>query len=184
MGNLKSYYKLFRTEEKLVAALKNQDQIALKAIYDRYSAPLYGMIVRLLDDEEAEDVLQEVFVKIWNNAGSYDPNKSKLFTWMSTIARNHAIDVYRSKSFRRSNSNISLNGYTEEINAQKKVVFNTDTIGIKDLVKVLSPDHFQILDLVYFKGYTQVEVSEMLNIPLGTIKTKIRLAIKELRKKF
>ncbi|HEY0031415.1 MAG TPA: sigma-70 family RNA polymerase sigma factor, partial [Bacteroidia bacterium] len=90
--------KLKYTEDELIALLKNKDLVAYNALYDNYSAALYGIITRIVPAEEiAEDLLQEVFIKIWKSIDSYDPKKGRLFTWMLNISRNASIDYARSK---------------------------------------------------------------------------------------
>ena len=150
-----------------------------------YSGALLGVISRIIPQiEVAEDILQETFIKIWNSADSYDNTKGRLFTWMMNIARNMSIDKLRSKDFKNSNKNQDIENNVDFIDEQRKVNFNADTLGIKDLVTNLKPDFKDVLDMVYFKGYTHVEAAEELNLPLGTVKTRVRMAILELRKKF
>lgn len=173
------------TEEELVKALKRQDTIAIKALYDMYSGALMGVISRIIKQPEvAEDLLQETFVKIWNSAGSYDSSKGRLFTWMMNVARNLSIDKLRSKDFKNSVKNQDIENNVNFIDEQKKVYFNADVLGLKEMVTNLKPEFKNVLDMVYFKGYTHVEAAEELNLPLGTVKTRIRMAIIELRKKF
>jgi RNA polymerase sigma factor (sigma-70 family) len=177
--------KISLSEEELVNGLKNQDTIAMEALYSMYSGALLGIISRVVvQTEVAEDVLQETFVKIWNSAGSYDPSKGRLFTWMMNVARNLSIDKLRSKDYKNANKNQDIENNVDFIDEQKKVTFNADTLGLKDLVTNLKPDFKNVLDMVYFKGYTHVEAAEELDIPLGTVKTRVRMAILELRKKF
>jgi RNA polymerase sigma-70 factor (ECF subfamily) len=177
--------KISLSEEELVNALKKQDTIAIKALYDMYSGALFGVISRIIQQTEvAEDVLQETFVKIWNSANSYDSSKGRLFTWMMNVARNLSIDKLRSKDFKNSNKNQDIENNVDFIDQQKKVSFNADTLGLKEMVTTLKPDFKNVLDMVYFKGYTHVETAEQLNLPLGTVKTRVRMAILELRKKF
>lgn len=177
--------KISLSEEELVSALKRQDTIAIKALYDMYSGALLGVISRIIQQTEvAEDLLQETFVKIWNSSGSYDASKGRLFTWMMNVARNLSIDKLRSKDFKNTNKNQDIENNVDFIDQQKKVSFNADTLGVKELVTKLKPDLKEVLDMVYFKGYTHVEAAEELNIPLGTVKTRVRMAIIELRKNF
>ncbi len=150
-----------------------------------YSGALLGVISRIVvQTEVAEDLLQETFIKIWNSAGSYDSSKGRLFTWMMNVARNLSIDKLRSKDFKNAAKNHTIENNVSFIDQQKKVSFNADTLGLKDLVTNLKPDFKDVLDMVYFKGYTQLETAEELNLPLGTVKTRVRMAILELRKKF
>ena len=177
--------KISLSEEDLVRALKHQETIAIQALYDMYSAALLGVITRIIQHTEtAEDLLQETFIKIWNSADGYDPEKGRLFTWMMNIARNLAIDKLRSKDFRNATKNQDIENNVGFIDEQKKVTFNSDTLGLRDMVTALKPEYQSVLDMVYFKGYTHVEASEELNLPLGTVKTRIRMAIIELRKHF
>lgn len=177
--------KISLSEEELVSKLKSQDTLAIQALYDMYSGALLGVISRVIQHTEvAEDLLQETFIKIWNSAGSYDNSKGRLFTWMMNIARNLSIDKLRSKDFKNSNKNQDIENNVDFIDAQKEVTFNADLLGIKDLVTSLKPEFKTVLDMVYFKGYTHVEAAEELNLPLGTVKTRIRMGIMELRKNF
>lgn len=178
-------HKLSLTEEELVLALQRHDKIGAEALYDMYSASLYGVIVRIvIDTATAEDVLQEAFVKIWHSSTSYSPDKGRLFTWIVNIARNLAIDKIRSKDFKNQSKNHELENNVTFIDEQKNTVYKPELMGIKNLVETLKPEQKSILDLVYFKGYTHVEAAEELGIPLGTIKTRLRMAIQELRKHF
>ena len=166
-------------------ALKHREKIAVEALYDMYSASLYGVISRIvIDTATAEDVLQETFVKIWHSFSSYSTEKGRLFTWMVNIARNLSIDKIRSKDFKNQNKNQELENNVTFIDEQRNTVYKPELMGIKDLVQTLKPDQKVILELVYFKGYTHVEAADELGIPLGTIKTRLRMAIQQLRKHF
>jgi RNA polymerase sigma factor (sigma-70 family) len=177
--------KITLSEEELVSKLKAQDTIAIQALYDMYSGALLGVISRIIPQTEvAEDLLQETFLKIWNSATSYDSGKGRLFTWMMNIARNLSIDKLRSKDFRNAGKNQDIENNVDFIDSQKEITFNADLLGIKDLVTALKPEFNSVLNMVYFKGYTHVEAAEELNLPLGTVKTRIRMAIMELRKNF
>ncbi|MGZ3757091.1 MAG: RNA polymerase sigma factor [Mucilaginibacter sp.] len=178
-------HKISLSEEELVLALGKREKVAVEALYDMYSASLFGVISRIVIDEYiAEDVLQETFVKIWNSFSSYSTEKGRLFTWMVNIARNLAIDKIRSKDFKNQNKNRELENNVTFIDEQRNTVYKPELLGIKELVDTLKPDQKSILDLVYFKGYTHVEAADELGIPLGTIKTRLRMAIQQLRKHF
>lgn len=177
--------KISLSEEELVLALRNREKIAVEALYDMYSSSLYGVICRIVIDEAtSEDVLQETFVKIWHSFSSYSADKGRLFTWMVNIARNLSIDKLRSKDFKNHSKNQELENNVTFIDEQRNTVYKPELMGIKDLVQKLKPEQKSILDLVYFKGYTHVEAADELGIPLGTIKTRLRMAISELRKNF
>lgn len=178
-------HKLNLSEEELVQALHRHEKVAAEALYDMYSPSLYGVIFRVVNDEAtAEDVLQETFVKIWNSSGSYSADKGRLFTWMMNIARNLAIDKVRSKDFRNQFKNQELENNVSVIDEQSSTAYKPELLGVKDLVEKLRPEQKSILDLIYFKGYTHTEAAEELGIPLGTIKTRLRTAIQQLRKFF
>lgn len=177
--------KISLSEEQLIAALRNREKIAAEALYDMYSASLYGVISRIvIDTATAEDVLQETFIKIWNSFASYSSDKGRLFTWMVNIARNLAIDKIRSKGFRDQNKNQELENSVISIDEQRNTVYKPELLDVKGLVETLKPEQKSILDLVYFKGYTHVEAADELGVPLGTIKTRLRMAIAQLRKFF
>ena len=169
------------TEQELVAALKNRDAGAFNYLYDHYSAALYTIVKQIVQNTEtASDVLQEVFVSIWRKIESYDPAKGRLFTWMLNIARNASIDTLRSKSFQNTLKNQEI---TENVNSIRGPSFlpNIDSIGLKKLLLKLKPEYRVLIELAYFKGYTQEEIAEIEDIPLGTVKTRIRNALIQLR---
>jgi len=174
--------KITISEEELIVLLKQKDQKTFTALYDNYSAALYGVILRIVTtDEVAEDVLQEAFVKIWNNFTSYDATKGRLFTWMINIARNLAIDKTRSKDFKNNQKNLDVEKIVSYIDSKRNTTFTPDGIGVKEIVAKLKPDYFNVVDLIYFKGYTHVEAAEALNLPLGTVKTRLRMAVMMLK---
>ena len=173
------------SEEELVRALQKREKIGAEALYHMYSASLYGVILRIVTDEAAaEDVLQETFLKIWNSFSGYSAEKGRLFTWMVNIARNQAIDKVRSKDFKNQTKNQELENNVTFIDEQRNTVYKPELLGIKELVGKLRPEQKSILDLVYFKGFTHVEAAEELGLPLGTVKTRLRMAIQQLRKHF
>ncbi len=173
------------SEEELISALQQKQKIAIEALYDMYSNALYGVIHRIVQsDEVAEDVLQEAFVKIWNTFGGYDSSKGRLFTWIVNIARNLAIDKVRSKEYRNNSKNQELDNNVIEIDGTRNSSFLPDSIGLKDLLNKIKPDQKLVVQLIYFEGYTHVEAAEKLEIPLGTVKTRLRMGIIALRKFF
>jgi RNA polymerase sigma-70 factor (ECF subfamily) len=182
---LSKKHKISLSEDELVLALRKHEKIAVEALYDMYSSSLYGVISRIVvDTAVAEDILQETFVKIWHSFSSYSTEKGRLFTWMVNIARNLAIDKIRSKDFKNQNKNQEIENNVTFIDEQRSTAYKPELMGVKDLVQTLKPEQKSIIDLVYFKGYTHVEAAEELGIPLGTIKTRLRMGIQELRKHF
>ncbi len=173
------------SEEELVARLRRNDRAAYEYLYDHYSAALYGVIYRVVASEEtANDVLQEAFIKIWNGIGSYDAKKGKLFTWMLNISRNMAIDKTRSKDFNNNRKNQSAENVVNQLVRMKTDNLKPEHIGLAEIVDKLDPNEKFLIDLMYFKGYTQSEISEEFGIPLGTVKTRLRSATMNLRKIF
>lgn len=177
--------KISLSEPELIQAILKKDKAGAEALYDMYSSALYGVIFRIIQHEEiAEDLLQDTFVRIWNSFASYDSSKGRLFTWMVNIARNISIDKTRSKDFRNHSKTEDIENNVLSIDKRVSTSVNPETMGLKDLVAKLKPEHKIILDLVYFEGFTHVEVAEKLEIPLGTVKTRLRNAIITLRKVF
>jgi RNA polymerase sigma-70 factor, ECF subfamily len=168
------------SESQLVALLKERNEQAFTILYDNYSAVLYGIIFKIVNDEDrAKDILQDAFIKIWRSFESYDSAKGSIFTWMLNIARNSAIDNLRSKSnrveIRNDDSGVSMTGN------DTMFLHHLDYIGMKEVLAGLKDDYRNVIDILYFKGYTQEEAARVMNIPLGTVKTRARAAISILR---
>ncbi len=168
------------TEAELVSSLKQRDKDAFDYLYTQYSGALYSVILNIVSDKETgNDILQEVFVKIWRQLEQYDPSKGRLFTWMLNIARNASIDFTRGKQFKNSRQNTELTDNATP--ATEPVALNTDSIGIAGMVKKLPEEYSKLITLAYFKGYTQDEIAKQENIPLGTVKTRIRKGLSALK---
>lgn len=170
-------------EEELVSLLKNKDQKGFNILYNNYSGALFGVVNKIVQsNDDANDLLQDTFLKIWRNIDNYDASKGSIFTWMMNIARNLAIDRVRSADFRDSSQNISMeDNVIYQVDNEYHVVQDIDAIGLQKVVEKLRPEYKQLIDLVYYKGYTQAEVSEEYGIPLGTVKTRIKAAVGSLR---
>lgn len=174
-----------RSEKDLVDSLIAKEDQALEILYRSYYTSLLGIVSRITKQEEvAQDILQETFMKIWNSIEHYDQTKGRLFTWMARLAKNKAIDHMRSRGEINSLKNDDLDEMAGVVNERYQVLYNPEHIGLKQLMHMLTPQQTRILDLIYFQGYTQVEVAEMLMIPVGTVKTRIRVSIKTLRSCF
>ncbi len=169
------------SEQELVGALKQRDNQAYSYLYDNYSGALYGVVLQIVQNPElASDVLQEVFINIWRKIESYDPSKGRLFTWMLNVTRNASIDTLRSKGYQNSQKNQEL---AENVYKDSNQVIQTsvDAIGLKKTLAKLKPEQRVLIDLAYFKGYTHEEIAKLEDIPLGTVKTRIRNALSQLR---
>ncbi len=167
------------TEERLVTELKQGSAKAYSLLYDQYAPTLFGIISRIVCDKEvAQDVLQDVFIKIHQKINYYDNTKGRLFTWLLTIARNTAFDEARPKQLHLSISAVDI----DSLNGQYHITYNSiDGIGLSELIHTLPGQMEKIFELIYFEGHTQIEVATMMDIPLGTVKTKIRTGLQKLR---
>ena len=175
--------KLKYSEEELVVALKRNERTAFEFLYDHYSGALFNIISKTLRDEErAADVLQESFLKIWKNIASYNPEKGRLFTWIMNIARNGAIDAARVEGRKPAMDDIENKAVQNERDVYEDSL--TSSSEMKAIVDMLRPERKILIDMAYFQGYTHEEISEKLSIPLGTVKSRIRTALQELKQYF
>jgi RNA polymerase sigma-70 factor (ECF subfamily) len=150
-----------------------------------YRGALYNTILQILPDAEtAADVLQEVFVQIWKNIDKYDDSKGRLFTWMLKLTRNMAINHTRAKNFKVNSKNEDLNNYVAVYEEKNPAYAAVNHIGLRQQVHKLRPEYKDVIELSYFHGLKQEEIAETLKIPLGTVKTRLRNAIIELRREF
>ncbi|CAN5142980.1 sigma-70 family RNA polymerase sigma factor [soil metagenome] len=171
------------SEEELVTNLHQKDTGAFAYLYDNYSPALFGIIFKMLENKElAEDVLQEAFLKIWSNFSSYDNKKGRLFTWMLNIARNLTIDTIRSKGYKKQAKIRPTENAVDNLSQNPDIAESYDALGVRKHLTLLKNDQKEIIDLAYFGGFTQDEISKQLEIPLGTVKTRMRTAIMHLRK--
>jgi RNA polymerase sigma factor (sigma-70 family) len=169
-------------EEKIIRLIKKKDKEFVSLIYDHYADSLYGIIKRMVGEEAlAQDILQESFLKIWKKADQYDPEKARLFTWLLSVTRHTAIDKLRSVKTRAS----------REIQMEDSNVYDLHTsnikpqhMDIKDLLAGLDQKYKEVIEALFFQGLTQREASNALNIPLGTIKTRLKIGLRELREIF
>jgi RNA polymerase sigma-70 factor, ECF subfamily len=170
------------TQEEILPLVLKKDDKAFTTLYEMYSKNVFGVIYNLMKDkEEAEDVLQEVFVKIWKNIDTYNESKGRLYTWIVNIARNATIDKLRSKGYNNSQKNSTMDNFVNVLDDNSRFINKIDTIGISNFISKLKPKCIQIIELLFYKGYTQQEASDELEIPLGTIKTQNRNCINDLR---
>ncbi|CAG5074807.1 ECF RNA polymerase sigma factor SigK [Dyadobacter sp. CECT 9623] len=176
----------FICENELVSLLKANDKAAFEYLYDHYAAGLFGTACRIIrDDNKVDDVMQDAFLKIWKKIACYDPDRGTLFTWMLNITRHTAIDSLRADA--KFESNIDWDSVSEsDLNAGATLVPLTSAIAtdLKSFVDKLIPERKQLIELVYFDGYTHEEASEYLKLPLGTVKSRVRKALSELRQVF
>ena len=167
-------------EKHIVELLQERNEKAISLLYENYGDTLYGVAHKVVrNDELAQDVLQESFVKIWKKSDSYDPSKAKLFTWLFRITRNTAIDKLRSVSTKSD----------KEIQIDVSDVYNLGVNSIRpefmdvgENLEKIEEKYQIVLEALFFKGMTQQEASDELNIPLGTVKSRLKIGLRELRK--
>jgi len=170
------------SEEQLIVLLKEKNENGFHYLYDHYSGALYGVILRIVQSKEyTEEIIQDVFVKIWNSIHQYDSSKGRFYTWMINIARNTAIDYLKSKSFQNELKNQPLPDFVYNSEELSTTNNSSDFIGFSNVLESLETDKKELIDLAYYQGYTQNEISEKLKIPLGTVKTKMRNALMKLK---
>jgi len=167
-------------EKHIVELLQERNDKAISLLYEHYGNTLYGVAHKVVrNDELAQDVLQESFVKIWKKSDSYDSSKAKLFTWLFRITRNTAIDKLR-----------SVNTKTDkEIQMDVSDVYNLgvedikpEFIDVRDNLEKIEAKYQIVLEALFFQGMTQQEASDALDIPLGTIKSRLKIGLRELKK--
>lgn len=167
-------------EKEIVKLLESGDQKAMTYLYKNYSDSLYGVILKIISEEDlAQDVLQETFIKVWKKAKTYDSKKAKLFTWLYRIAYNTAIDKIRSKS-KKDRKEVQIE--TSNVYKLTSKSLNQDVIDIKTHLKTLDEKYQIVINTLFFGGMTQQEASEELNIPLGTVKSRLKIGLRELKK--
>lgn len=165
----------------LIEAVSQGDRTALGKLYDAYGAALNGVIMRVVGNEElAQEVLQDTFVKIWRNSAAYDPAKGRPFTWMMNIARNASIDMVRTAAVRNAGSIRSLDRTVYAI-GHDDLREDLDVAEVRDVVGKLKPEHRELIEMAYYKGYSQQEIADDTGLPLGTVKSRTRAALLELR---
>lgn len=167
--------------DPLLSAVQRGDQQALASLYDAYGDALYGVIIRILQKEElAQEVLQDTFVKIWRNAAAYDPAKGRPFTWMINIARHAAIDMLRSAGVKHAGAIRSMDDHVYRL-GHDEVREDMDGADVRGVVARLKVEHRQLIELAYYQGFSQQEIAEGTGLPLGTVKSRTRSALLELR---
>ena len=173
------------TEQELVAELKDHRPEAFTYLYNNYKGAIFSLVLQFIPEHSAaEDVLQEVFVAAWRNIDKYDPKKGRIFTWLHTIARNTSINTLRSRQFKDSQKNETLADFVSNTAPQLFTSNNVNHIGLRKMIHGLRDEYKTVLELYYFNGFTHEEVAKNLGLPLGTVKTRLRSAIIELRKLF
>ena len=167
----------------LLKAIAAKDEAALALLYDRYRVILFGLLMRILNNrEEAEDVLQEVFLQVWRKAGDFDENRGRPFTWLVTLGRSRGIDRLRTLSARERVAEAGAREASEEISDAATDAFKSEQRGlVTNALAQLPDEQKRPIMLAYFEGLSQSEIATRLGAPLGTVKTRMRTGLMKLR---
>ena len=171
------------SDSDLLHAVARGDESALAACYDRYRLILFGLILRILNDrQEAEDVLQEVFLQVWRRAGDFDEVRGRAFTWLVTIARSRALDRLRAAGARARLAEEAAQESADEVSdASLNALKSERSEIVRNALAELTDEQRKVLLLAYFEGLTQTEIAGRLGDPLGTVKTRMRSGLIKLR---
>ena len=170
------------SELQLIQMVKNHDRAVIPILYQRFSTILYGLIVRTIgNQEDASEILQDVFLKTWQRGNQFQEDKGSLLGWMMRIAKNAALDHTRSKVVSQRSKTDQVD-FLVSTGKDPKTDASTTDVGLRNVLDRMDERHRQMIDLLYYQNYTQSEVEKLLGIPLGTVKTRARAAISELRK--
>jgi RNA polymerase sigma factor (sigma-70 family) len=162
--------------------MMHTNAIVFEEVYNAYYRSLLKLVRRFICSHElAEDILQDAFIKIWRSLPNYDAGKAGLYTWMAAICTNMAIDHLRSKNYRKQCKNDELETMIDTIDGQRYVLPSTDYIDVISQLRILRTPYADVMMLFYDAGYTQVEIGRILGLPLGTVKSRIRIAVRDLR---
>ena len=173
-------------EFNILQRIADRDEKALEALYDRYSRIVYSLVLAIVKQEEdAQDVIQELFLNIWEKASLFDPSKGSAYTWLITLARNRAIDRIRSRqhqSQQRIDRQIDIDTLfsLSDQSPIEGVISGERASLVKKAMAELQENERELITMAYFGGYSQSEISEKLNLPLGTVKTRMRQGMKKL----
>jgi RNA polymerase sigma-70 factor, ECF subfamily len=167
-------------DEQMIGRIRERDRGAMGEIFDRYGAMVYSVAMRVLKDPaQAEDVMQEIFLQVWNNPDRFVHGRGSLGAWLAVVARNRAIDLLRQRRPTEPCDEVVLASGT---NLASEVERNTIMAKVRGMLKALPPEQQRSLELAFFEGLTHSEIAERTGDPLGTVKTRIRSALASLRK--
>lgn len=182
----KSYKK---KDAVLLECIADGDEEALAQLYDQYSAILFGLIRSIVNNKEiAEDLLQEIFLLIWDRADNFDASKGSVYTWLITLTRNKSIDTIRSKAFRQQQQHVSADQSephfypaSNEQSPFESMLLNEKAEIIKNALNNIPAKQREVIEIAYFEGFSQSKIAEIYNIPLGTVKTRMRQGLEKLQ---
>jgi RNA polymerase sigma-70 factor (ECF subfamily) len=174
------------TDLDLLDHISEQDRDALAELYDRYGRRVFALAARILNDpNSSEEVTQDVFLSVWRRGSSYSATKGKFTTWLFSIAHNRTIDELRKRRRDRNRQNDDIEDHLDiesfEISPLENAVAQSEYVKVREAMAGLPVEQREVVELSYFKGLTQAEIAEKTGQPLGTVKTRMRLALKKLR---
>ena len=170
-------FNLSKERNELIAQLKQKNAAVIASLFDSYGPALYTVVLQIVRDEErTNDVFRHVFVQLVKQVDSYNPQSESLFIWMYKIARNKSLEAIRS-----SGTGDKAAAENEQKARERIAILEVDNYGLKKLIAKLNEEHKILLDLCYYRGYTHDEIGKTLNIPVETVKSKIQIAVLELR---
>jgi RNA polymerase sigma-70 factor, ECF subfamily len=175
---------LLLADEKLISFVGQGDAEAFTTLYDRHSHAAFSLAYRVMGERQAaEDVAQDAFLKLWCSATSYRPERGSVRTWILSIVHNRGIDQIRSQaSRRRTQDKIEASApRSQPSEAFAETLRNSQRDQVREALDTLPPEQLKILELAYFSGYTHLQISELVDVPLGTIKGRMRLGLKKMR---
>lgn len=177
-------------DKDLLGRIAQKDPVALSLLYDQYNRLLFGLLVSILKKKtEAEDILQEVFSTIWEKADQFDPDRGTGYTWIVSLTRNKGIDRLRSKVYKeQKKQSTSLDNddvyhplYSSENNPLEDTILSDRADMVRNALQQISEKQRKVIEISYFSGLSQSEISEEYDIPLGTVKTRMRDGMMKLR---
>ena len=169
------------TDIEMVSLIKEKDIKGITALHEQYGDYLLRYVSEIISSRYfSELALQNAFLKIWNNIDTFSSKKGRFITWVINVSRNSAIDVMRSKHYKQSMKLISLDAVVHQ-KSSFSFDLKVENMDLREIVTTLDPKYRELIDLVYFKGYTHIEASKELGVPLGTVKTRIRKAFGNLK---
>jgi len=174
-------------DEDLISLVEGGDAEAFAVLYDRHGRPAYSLAYRMMGEKQAaEELAQNAFIKVWRRAGSYRAERASVRTWILSIVHNRGIDQLRSHaSRRRTQEKIEASAASSQPSeAFAETWRNTQSEQVREALNTLPKEQLKILELAYFSGYTHVEIAELLGVPLGTVKGRMRAGLKKMRAYF
>ena len=166
-----------QNDTTLIKQLQHQDERALALLYDKYSGAIYSVILKMIKDEgKAQNLLQDTFMTVWEKAESYDANKGRFYTWVYRIAKNKVLNTLR-----KTDPLIQTDDFSVYTHKEDAIGIDTEYLELNGAVTQLDAHHKEAIELVYFKGLTHREAHQVMDVPLGTFKSYVRQALRQLR---